>query len=298
MGLVLLSGSSHPSLAAAVAHELELPLGRCVCQRFPDGEAHVSVAALDGAHAVIVQPTSTPVADHLIELLLIADASRRAGAARVSAVVPYFGYARQDKREHLGDALGVHVVGELLSSARLHRIITVDVHSDAAEAALPAPLETLTAVPLIAEVLKKNVSPRSIVVAPDVGASKLGREYARLLGLPLAVVHKVRRSGTDVFVERVAGDVRGLHPIFVDDMVTTGATIVAAARAVGIEGGVRGLTVAATHAVLIPGAMGRLRHAGLERLVVSDTIAGAPSEPAVTVVSVAPAVASAVRRLA
>lgn len=324
--LVVLAGSANQALGASIARELGLTLGGCAIDRFPDGEIHVEIdaRAVEGRDAFVVQPTSPEISpgrradeitgrelrvasaadtprgasDHLLELLLIADACRRAGASTVSAVVPYFGYARQDRRKKSGEALGVRVVAQILSAARFERIVTVDLHSDVTEASLDVPIEHLTAVPLLAEALEEQVARDSVVVAPDFGAVRLARQYSRLLGLPLAVVHKVRASGTHVDVERVAGEVRGLHPILVDDMIATGGTIAAAARALQAEGAERGVVVAATHAVLTSGAMDCLREAGLLRLVVTDTIALPSADPVISIVPVAPLLAACVRRVA
>ncbi|HVJ90594.1 MAG TPA: ribose-phosphate pyrophosphokinase, partial [Labilithrix sp.] len=236
--LVVLAGSANPALAASLARELGLALGESTVERFPDGELHVEVAALGirGMDVVMVQPTSNLASNHLLELLLMADACRRSGARSVSAVIPYFGYARQDRRKKDGEPIGIRVVAQILATARFERIITVDLHSDVTEAAIDVPVEHLSAVPLLANALEKQTGPDSVVVAPDFGAVRLARQYAHLLRLPLAVVHKVRRSGTRVDIEGVAGDVQGLRPIFVDDMVATGATIVTAARAPGRGG--------------------------------------------------------------
>lgn len=298
--LVVLAGSAHPALAAGIARELGLPPGESKVERFPDGEIHVEVGSrgIEGRDVFVVQPTSNLASDHILELLLLADACRRSGAASVSAVVPYFGYARQDRRKHPGEALGARVVAQILGTGQFERIVTVDLHSDVVEASLDVPIEHLTAVSLLAEALEKRTERDAVIVAPDLGAVRLAREYSRLLRLPLAVVHKVRRSGTEVDVERVAGDVRGLRLIFVDDMIATGATIVAAAKALHAEGAQREILVAATHAVLTAGAMDRLREAGLRRLVVTDTIALPSVAPSTDVVSVAPLLAACVRRIA
>jgi ribose-phosphate pyrophosphokinase len=297
--LVVLAGSANPALGARIARELGAALGGCTVERFPDGEIHVEVDArcVEGRYIVVVQPTSNIASDHLLELLLIADACRRSGAMSVSAIVPYFGYARQDRRKEPGEPLGVAVVAQILGTAQFETIVVVDLHSDVTEASLEVPVEHLTAVPLLAEALQRQTPREAVVVAPDVGAVRLAREYSRLLRLPLAVVHKVRRSDTHVDVELVAGDVRGLHPILVDDMIATGGTIVAAARALQAEGAQRTIAVAATHAVLTPGTMDRLRETGLHSLIVTDTIAQTLLEPSAYVISVAPLLAACVRRL-
>lgn len=310
--VVVLCGSANPAIGAGTARELGLPLGGCTALRFPDGEVHVEVDArgIEGRDVFIVQPTPPELhagsaadpakgsRDHLLELLFLADACHRSGASSVSAVVPYFGYARQDRRKKPGEALGARVVAQVLGTARFERIVTVDLHSDVVEASLDVPAEALTAVPLLAEALRNEADRDSVVVAPDFGAVRLAREYSRLLGLPLAVVHKARASATQVDVEGVSGDVRGLHPIVVDDMIATGGTIVAAARALR-DAGARGeMIVAATHPVLTPGTTDRLREAGLRRLVVTDTLALARTEPSIMVVSVAPLLAACIRRIA
>jgi ribose-phosphate pyrophosphokinase len=294
--LVVLAGSANPALGANIAQDLGLPGDGCTVERFPDGEIHVEVdaRAVEGRDVFVVQPTSP---GELLELLLIADACRRAGASSVSAVIPYFGYARQDRRKKPGEALGARVVAQILGTARFERVVTVDLHSDVVEASLDVPVETLSAVTPITEALREHIERDSVVVAPDFGAVRLAREYAHLLGLPLAVVQKVRASGTHVDVERVTGEVRGLHPILVDDMIATGGTMVAAARALHSEGARPGVVVAATHAVLTPGAMDRLREAGLLRLVVTDTIALPRVDPAIRIVSVAALLAACIRRV-
>jgi ribose-phosphate pyrophosphokinase len=189
-------------------------------------------------------------------------------------------------------------VAQLLDTAHFEHIVTIDPHSDVVEASLEARLERLSAAPLLAAALEAHAVRDAVVVAPDLGAVKLARDYAARLRLPLAVVHKVRKSGTEVSVERIAGDVRGLHPILVDDMIATGGTIVEAARALRNAGSQPEFTVAATHAVLAPNAVDRMRDAGLRRLFVTDTIALADAAAQTTVVSVATLLAGSIGRTA
>jgi len=300
--VVVLRGSAHPQLAESLAEALGASLGRSRCERFPDGEIQVDVDphSVDGRDVLLVQPTSAPASDHLLELLLLADACRRAGARSISAVIPYFGYARQDRRKRLGEPLAVRVVAQLLSAARFERIVSVDLHSDVTEAVLDVPMEKVSAVPLLARALAERGARWArcaVIVAPDLGAVKLAREYSRLLSLPTAVVHKVRTSGTDVTPELVAGDVRGRRPIIIDDMISTGGTILSASRAVQREGCEGEVVVAATHAVLVPGALERLREGGVRELLVTDTLAPPPADTWTTVVPVAPLLADAVRRI-
>jgi len=296
--IVVLSGSANPMLAMALARELGLSLGQCAIKRFPDGEKHVEVdpREVEGRDVVFVQPTPNGASEAAFELLLAADACRSGGASSVAAVVPYFGYARQDRRKHDGEALGARVAAKALGAARLDLVVTVDVHGETAEASLDVPTEQVSAAPVLAAALEREIARDSVVVAPDLGAARLAREYARILRLPFAVVQKLRTSATDVIVEHVAGDVRGLRPVIVDDIIATGGTIVAATRALRAEGCVDEMTVAATHGVFAPGAFERLHDARIRRFFVTDTIATSAPAESVAVVSIAPLLATCVRR--
>jgi ribose-phosphate pyrophosphokinase len=193
MNLTILSGSANQPLATRVAERLgPWP---CLIERFPDGELHVAVqASVRGRDVYLLQPTGPPVHDHLLELLLLADACRRAGAARLTAVVPYVGYARQDRRAGGREAVGARLVATLIGASGLQRVVAVDLHSPALEGVFDVPLEHLSAVPLLAEAVRPALADDAVVVAPDLGAAKRAERYAGRLGRPVAIVHKARLS--------------------------------------------------------------------------------------------------------
>lgn len=300
MSLTVVQGSSNPALATEVLREMGTGPAACRTQRYPDGELGVEVMGNARGHDVyVLQPTHPPVGEHLLELLLIADAYRRAGAARLTAVVPYFGYARQDRRSTGRESLGARLVADLLSSTRFDRVVAVDLHAAAVEGCFGFPLEHLTAVPLLARAARPPEGVAAVVVSPDLGAVKLAERYAELLDLPMAIVHKTRLSGAEVTAQGVVGDVRGKAPLIVDDMVTTAGTVEAAARAVLREGALPRITVAATHGLLVGPAFARLQALPACRLVVSDSVP-APAEPPpfeLERCSLGPLLAETIRRL-
>ncbi len=298
MAFALLAGPACPALARAVAAQLGVGLDPATVARFPDGEIHVDVASsLRGRDTFLLQSTSPPVETHLLELLLLADAARRSGAARLTAVIPYFGYARQDRRVKDGEAVGARVVADMLHGVGVERIVAVDLHSPTLEGVFSDPLDHVSAVPELAAAL--GDVPDGVIVAPDLGAARLADRYAEALDLPTAVVHKTRLSGERVRARRLTGDVAGRTPIMVDDMISTGATVEAALASVRDAGANAGAVVAATHGLLVGDAPARLARLGLARLVVTDTVAvpDAAGLP-LRVRSVAPILADAIRRLA
>ncbi|HSQ62544.1 MAG TPA: ribose-phosphate pyrophosphokinase [Polyangiaceae bacterium] len=296
--LVVLAGGAHGRLAESLAHELDLELGAYGAQRFPDGEMYVEVGAeTRGRHVVLVQTGAEPAAEHLLELLLLTDACRRAGASAVSAVIPYLPYARQDHRTRPGESLAMRVVGDLLGRAGFERVYAVDLHSSTVEGFIGAPVEHLSAAPLLAQSLRKHAGKGAVIVAPDLGAAKLAGEYARILELPMAIVHKTRQSPREVAVVKVFGHVRGLRPIVVDDMITTGGTVAATLKALDAEGAAGDATVAATHALMVDEAVERLERAGVRRLLVTDTLPFTRPLPfPMEVVSVSRLLADAIQR--
>jgi ribose-phosphate pyrophosphokinase len=297
--LTLFGGNAHPALTTAVASALGVDAASRTLQRFPDSEIEAELGvSVRGQSVYLLQPTGPPVADHLIELLLLADATRRGGAARVTAVIPYFGYARQDRRAHEREALGARVVADMVEAAHIDSVVAIDLHTSAIEGFFSAPLLHLSAVPALAEALRASVAWPAVVVAPDLGAVKLAEQYAQRLQLPTAVVRKVRLSGTEVRATEIIGDVRGHVPIVVDDMISTAGTVRAAVHALLAAGCQQRVFVAATHGVFVGPAEERLRDLPLARLLVTDTLpAPSTSSLPVQVVSVAPLLADAIRIL-
>ncbi|HET7584662.1 MAG TPA: ribose-phosphate pyrophosphokinase [Gemmatimonadaceae bacterium] len=299
--LTLFAGSANVELAREVARQLGITLGARTVERFPDGELSVQLEESVRGHDVyVVHPTAPPVNDNLMELLLWADACRRAAAARITAIIPYVGYARADRRQGKRGPVTARAMADALQRAGVGQVVTVDVHSPQLEGFFHVPFENLTAVPLMCDALHEMVTPDTVVVAPDLGAVRLATTYGQRLGLPVAICRKERRSGTEVRVTRVIGDVRDHPCVVVDDMITTAATVVEAIRAIAGEGARDGPLVAATHGVLVDDALGRMAHAGVRELLVTDTIAARPDgQPvAMRTVSVARLIAEAIRRLA
>ena len=301
MKLAVLSGSANAALARSVASELGIaPLDR-VSESFPDGERRVEIrSSVRGADVYLVQPTGPPVADSLVELLLLADACRRAGAARVTAVVSYFGYARQERRAKGREPVAARLVADLVATAGVDRIVALDLHDPALEGFMPVPVEHLTATKLLAEAARPLVPDQAVVVGPDLGATKLAERFATIWEKPVAVVHKLRTSGEEVQAKRVIGDVAGKAPVIVDDMISTAGTVVACAEALKQAGCAKPMLVLATHGLLVGEAMERLRALDLHALFVTDSLAidvaktrGLP----IRTVSVAKLLATAIGRL-
>ncbi len=292
MRSIVLGGTSHPALVAALG-------GSVGVGYYSDGECHVLRGEdVTGADVFLVQPTPAPVGQHVLELLLLADACRRTGAARVTAVLPYCGSARQDRRTRPGAALGARVVADMLATGRFARVLAVDPHGGSIEGFHDAPLDPLSAVPRLTEALRAYAGGDAVVVAPDLGALKLAHRYADALGLPTAVVHKKRISGEAVAVDDVIGEVAGRRPLLVDDMIVSGSTIVAAAEALRARGAAAAPVVAASHALLVADAAVRLAAAPIARLVTTDTVPLPTTSPfPIDVVPIAPLLAEAIDRL-
>jgi ribose-phosphate pyrophosphokinase len=292
----VLVGTASEALGQGACRELGIaPIARTI-RRFPDGEIQVEVLeSVRGRDVFILQATSPPVDQHLLELLLIADACRRAGAARLTGVIPYFGYARQDRRAGRR-SLGARVASDIVATGHFDRLMLIDAHTPAIEGFFDTPIDHLTAVPLLAHAAAPHMRSPAVVVAPDFGAVKLARAYGHLLGWPIAFVQKTRLDGEAVETHGVVGDVRGRAPLIVDDMLSTGATLEAAVEALRAAGAVEPIGVAVTHALLVGEARDLIRRLSLSFVLATDTVSIQPSEPQLTTVSVTPLIVTALRR--
>jgi ribose-phosphate pyrophosphokinase len=299
VNLAIFACSSNLPLAAAVADRLGLTLGGRVLTRFPDSELHIEIQQTVRGHDVyLIQPTGPPVHEHVLDLLLLADACKRAGTARMTALIPYFGYARQDRRATGREPIGARLVADLIQLSGIERVVAVDLHTSTLEAVFPVPLEHLSAAPELARAAAVGLPPDAVIVSPDLGAVKLAERYARFLNLPVAIVNKTRLSGEAVESKSMIGDVRGRSLIVVDDMISTGGTIEAAIKlAIDCHAKAEAVVVA-THGLLVGPAVERLQALPIRRVLISDSVELRPKLPLpVEVVTVAPLLAEAIRRL-
>ena len=274
MSLKILAGSANVLLAENIARNVNVELLRRVLERFPDGELHIELQeSVRGQDVYLVQPTSPPVDEHLFELFLMADACRRAGAIHLTAVIPYFGYARQDRRAHGREPLSVRLIADLLAKSGIGRLVAVDLHSQGVEGAFAIPVEHVSAVPILAEAVRSSVPRNAVIVSPDLGAVKMAERYAKLLDLPVAIIHKTRISGAEVSVQRIVGDVRDKQILVIDDMISTGGTIAKAIQAL-LEAGCSslGIKVTTSHGLLVGSATERLGKLPIEKIYVSDSV--------------------------
>jgi ribose-phosphate pyrophosphokinase len=274
MSLKILAGSANLLLAENIARNVNVKLIQRVLERFPDGELHIALQESVRGHAVyLVHPTCPPADEHLFELFLMADACRRAGAIHSTAVIPYFGYARQDRWAHGREPLSVRLIADLLAKSGIQRLVAVDLHSPGVEGAFAIPVEHLSAVSILAEPIRSSMPRNAVIVSPDLGAVKMAERYAKLLDLPVAIIHKTRFSGAEVSVQRIVGEVRDKQVLVVDDMISTGGTVEKAILAL-LEAGClsSGIKVAASHGLLVGSAAERLGKLPVEKIYVSDSV--------------------------
>jgi ribose-phosphate pyrophosphokinase len=300
--LKIFSGRAHPELAEEIADYLALPVGRLTLGNFPDGEISVRIEEdVRGRDVFLVQPTCPPVNENLMELLLMLDSFRRASAARITVVLPYYGYARQDRKDVGRVPISAKLVANLLTSAGANRVLCCDLHAAQIQGFFDIPVDHLLAAPVFNEYFRSLELPQRdlVIVSPDEGRIKQAIKHQKHLGGGLAIVDKRRASATETRQANMIGDpVRGKIAILFDDMITTGGSMVGAVQIVQANGA-REIYVCATHAVLCGPAVERLRDAGIKQIVVSNTVPVPPSKrlPNLKILSLAPLLGEAIKRI-
>ena len=293
------AGNGNPALAEAICRYLKIPLGDAAIRTFPDGEINVKVNQdVRGTDTFIVQPTCPPVNDNLMELLLLIDCLRRASADRVTAVLPYYGYARKDRKDEGRVPITAKLVANLITQAGATRVMAVDLHATQIQGFFDIPVDHLYAEPMLAKHFAAKRLEDLVVVSPDVGSIKLARAYAGHLRAGIAVVDKRRVSPDETETDFFIGDVRDKHVLLVDDMIATAGSVSQAACLLREQGAIS-IRVAATHPVFCGPAFQRLAAAPIDEITVTDTIPLAETDHGlgVTVVSVAPLLGEAIRRV-
>ncbi len=299
----IFTGNSNPSVAAEIAKQLGLPLGQSEVVTFSDGEVSVSIQeSVRGSDVFVVQSTSSPVNDHMMELLIMIDAFKRASAGRITAVIPYMGYARQDRKAKARDPISAKLVADLISVAGADRVLSMDLHCPQIQGFFNIPVDHLLGVPILAPYFIEKFGDNKddvMVVSPDLGSVTRARNFAQRLGVPFAIVDKRRQKANVCEVMNIIGDVRGKSVVLVDDMIDTAGTLCNAAKAIMDIGGAKEVYACATHGVLSGPAIERIKNSVIKELILLDTIA-LPEEKKIdkiTVLPVAPVFAQAIQRI-
>jgi ribose-phosphate pyrophosphokinase len=297
----ILAGNSNPQIAEAIAAYLGEPLTRCHVRRFADLEIFVEILEnVRGRDAFIVQSTSYPTNDNLMELLIMIDALRRASAQRITAVIPYFGYARQDRKAGPRSPISAKLVSNLITRAGADRVLTVDLHAGQIQGFFDIPTDNLFAAPaMVRDIKDRGIARNVMVVSPDVGGVVRARAFAKRLDAPLAIVDKRRERAGESEVMNIIGDVKGRNCVLLDDIVDSGGTLCNAADAL-LAAGAESVSAYITHGVLSGGAVARVSASSLEQLVLTDTIA--PTDAVrlaknIRVITIAPLIGEAIARI-
>ncbi len=295
----LFAGNSNLPLAKAIAAKLNTSLGEVEVTKFSDGETSVHIAeTVRGRDLFIIQSTSAPVNDNLMELLIMIDAAKRASAGRVTAVVPYFGYARQDRKARSRDPITAKLVADLLTSAGADRVLTMDLHAAQIQGFFNIPVDNLLGGPLLYSYYADKLGDDFIVVSPDIGSVNRSRKVAERLGCPLAIIDKRRPRANVMEVMNIIGTVKGKRCLLVDDMIDTAGTIVQGAEAL-VAAGAKEIKACCTHAVLSGPAIERLERSAIDELVMLDTIQLPPEKrlPKMRILSTADIFAAAIENV-
>jgi len=293
----LYSGTANLPLAESIARYLGQELGHVDVQRFPDGESFVQYKDnLRNADTFIIQSTCNPVNEHLMELLIMLDAARRASAARITAVIPYFGYARQDRKDRPRVPISAKLVANLLTTAGANRVLAMDLHAQQIQGFFDIPVDHLYAAPVLIPYLRERVDSDSVVVSPDSGSVKMAQKFADRLGCGFAVVAKRRVDATHVASSHLVGDVKGRTCVITDDMTSTAGTLCAAAELLKREGAGK-IYATVSHFLANEKAFAKLQESCIEELITTNSIPSGIESPKVHVANVAPLLANAIRRI-
>ena len=296
----IFSGNAHPGLAQAICEYLEIPLGAIQLTRFSDGECYCQILEnVRGTDVFAIQPLSPPANENLMELLIMMDALKRSSAQRITAVLPYYGYARQDRKDKPRVPISAKLVADLISAAGADRVLTMDLHAPAIQGFFDIPVDHLFAAPVMIEHVAQLKIPDLVIVSPDAGGVERARAYAKRLHASLAIIDKRRTEKNVAEILHVIGDVKGLNALIVDDIIDTAGTLTGTVRALKQEG-VQKIYACFTHAVLSGPAVDRLRSSELEQVLVTDTIPvdeRKQSEARLKVLPVAPLLGEAMQRI-
>jgi ribose-phosphate pyrophosphokinase len=297
----LFSGNANPSLAAAISQYLETPLGKCKVTRFSDGESFVEIGEnVRGVDAFVVQPTSSPTNDNVMELLIMADALRRASAGSITAVIPYYGYGRQDRKVAPRTPITSKLVADLIQTSGVQRVVSVDLHAGQIQGFFNIPFDHLYAMPVFLEdYLKKQFDSSSVFVSPDAGGVERTRAYSKRLGAGLAIIDKRRERANVSEVVNLIGEVKGKDCIIIDDIIDTAGTLCGAAQALA-DKGAKKVVACASHGVLSGPAVQRIVASPLAEVVVSDSIPLSPEAKAsgkIKQLSIARLLGEAIKRI-
>ncbi len=295
----LFCGTAIPRLAQKVALELGQELSDGQVSQFPDGETQVHIGeSVRGADCYIIQSSCVPVNHNIMEILIFADALRRASAWRINAVVPYFGYARQDKKVQAREPITAKLVANIMQTAGISRVITIDLHAGQIQGFFDVPVDHLTALGILAGHLQETQDlSNSVIVSPDIGRATEARRLANHLNLPLAMLYKRRKSPTETEVSHVIGEVENKRPVMIDDMISTAGTMSRGIEALVHLGALPEVTILATHPVFTPPAPERLSSEAIKNVFITDTIPNQIKNPKIEVLSVAGLLASAIRNV-
>jgi len=297
--LLVFSGNAHPKLAKDICKYLDVSVGDALVGRFSEGEVRVKINEnVRGKDVFIIQPTCPPVNDNLMELLILIDALRRASSQRITAVVPYFGYARQDRKDQPRVPISAKLVANLITKAGADRVLTMDLHAGQIQGFFDIPLDHLFAVNIFVDYFKKLKLNNLVIATPDVGGIKMARAYAKRLGAQLAIVDKRRISADQAEVMNVLGEVKNAQVVIVDDLIATGGSVVEATEAL-YKHGAKEVYVAITHGVLSGNALELIDKSPLKQLLITDTIpmSNSKKHPKIKVLSVSELLAEAIKRI-